>query len=180
MKICSILIQVSVMTFLCAVVPGSIFGQLGMATLGGTVTDASGAVVPNAQVALRSATRNEQRNGMTNSVGQYVFSAVLPGTYQLSVTAAGFRAKTITGVILTSGQGSTLNVNLSVSSTTQRVTVASAPPLLQTTTATVGSVVGAQQFESLPMVLRNFTSLVATLPAVAEVVNPSTLLPLAL
>lgn len=174
MRLRSLLILFSAATIFCVMLPGSLLGQLGMATLGGTVTDPSGAIVPRAEVTLKSTTRKEERKSVTNSAGQYVFSALLPGSYELTVTAAGFQGKTIGGIVLASGQGSTLNVSLSVSATKQQVTVTAAPPLLQSTTATVGSVVGSQQFESLPMVHRNFTSILATLPAVAVVVNPST------
>lgn len=146
--------------------------QVGMATLGGTVTDPSDALVPGAQVTLSNAELKEERKAVTNSVGQYVFSAVLPGSYKLSVTAAGFQESLITGVELTSGQGSTINVKLTVSRAAEQMTVTAAPPLLQSTTAAMGSVVDSEQFVALPMVNRNFTDIIATLPAVAVVANP--------
>jgi hypothetical protein len=85
------------------------------------------------------------------------------------VTAGGFQAQTFTNILLTSGQGSTLNVSLSVSQAVQQVTVNEAPPLLESTTATLGSEVDSQQFTQLPQLGRNFTTLVSILPGVNPV-----------
>ncbi|MGH9328389.1 MAG: TonB-dependent receptor [Terriglobia bacterium] len=145
--------------------------QVGMATLSGTITDPSGAVIPGAQVTLANVTEKAERHAVTTPSGQYVIPAILPGTYQLQVRASGFQPRTLTGVILTSGQGSTLNVTLGLSEAVQQVTVKEAPPLLQTTTAAVGGEVTGRQFTSLPMLGRNFTSLIVILPGVANVPN---------
>lgn len=144
-------------------------GQIGMATLSGTVTDPSGAVIPGAQVTLTSTAENASRQTVTNSSGQYVIPAIPPGTYQLGVKAPGFQQRTLTGIILASGQGSTLNATLQISKASQQVTITSAPPLLETTTAAVGGEVTARQFNSLPLLGRNFTTLIDVLPGVANV-----------
>ena len=140
-----------------------------MATLSGSVTDPTGLPVPNAQVSLQSATENASRETVTNTAGQYVIPAIPPGTYRLSVKASGFQSQTFTGIGLTSGQGSTLNATLTISQATTEVTVNEAPPLLESTTATLGSVVDSHQFTELPQLGRNFTTLLNILPGVSPV-----------
>jgi Carboxypeptidase regulatory-like domain len=124
--------------------------QMGVAVLSGTVTDPTGALVPGAKVTLSSATENATRDTVADSKGQYVIPAIPPGTYALTVNANGFQPQTFNNIRLTSGQGSTLNVSLALSKTTQETTVTEAPPLLETTTATLGAVVDSHQFTELP------------------------------
>jgi hypothetical protein len=143
--------------------------QLGMATLSGTVTDSSGAAIPGAEVTLQSATEKANHRLTTDATGKYFIPAIVPGTYDLIVKANGFDTKTITGIILSSGQGSTLNVPLAVGKATTEVTVNEVAPLLQTTTATVGAEVDAKQFNDLPMLGRNFTTLIDILPGVVNI-----------
>jgi hypothetical protein len=146
--------------------------QIGVATLSGSVTDPSGAFVPNAQVTLQSSTEKASRQVTTDSAGGYFIAAIVPGTYELVVTAPGFDTRTITGITLSSGQGSTLNVTLSVGKAVTNVTVNEVAPLLETTTATVGAMVNSREFVALPMLGRNFTTLIDVLPGVVNI--PST------
>jgi hypothetical protein len=143
--------------------------QMGTATLSGTVADPSGSGIPAAQVTLSSSTEKASRQTVTDVAGQYVIPAITPGTYELIVKASGFQAQTLTGIALASGQGSTLNVSLRISEAMQEMTVNEAPPLLETTTAALGSVVSSHQFTELPLLGRNFTSLVYILPGVNPV-----------
>lgn len=143
--------------------------QLGMATLSGSISDPSGAGIPGATVDLMSSTEQASHRLSADSAGKYYIPAIVPGTYQLSVSANGFDSKTITGISLSSGQGSTLNVTLTVGKSVTQVTVNEAAPLLDTTTATVGAEVNTKQFVELPMLGRNFTSLVDILPGVVNI-----------
>jgi hypothetical protein len=143
--------------------------QLGTAVLSGVVNDPAGAVIPGAQVILQSTTEQASREAVTDASGSYVIPAILPGSYQLTVKGNGFETQTLTGIVLAAGQGSTLNVTLSVGRTVTQVDVKEAPPLLQTTTATVGSEVSGTEVTSLPLLGRSFQSLLAILPGVAYV-----------
>src|SRR4051794_35254045 len=96
-------------------------------------------------------TRKAARQTVTDPAGSYVFTSLLPDTYQLIVTAKGFATKTTQNIQLNSGQGSTLNVALNLGTETTRVDVSAETPLLQTTTATLGSQVGSEQLVSLPI-----------------------------
>lgn len=148
--------------------------QVGTATLSGAVTDPSGGAVPNAQVRLESTERRFIREAATDSVGSYVFSALPPGMYQLIAIAPAFREEKITDVTLSSGQASTLNVSLKLTATTEQVTVTEAPPLLQTTNATVGSSVDGKQMMELPLLGRNFTRAMWLVPGVTPVDSSDT------
>jgi hypothetical protein len=139
-----------------------------MATLSGVVSDSSGAGVPGAQVALESTLERAGRQTVTDSTGAYVIPALLPGSYQLTVKASGFETQTLTGVVLTSGQGATLNVTLGVAKAITEVNVKEAVPLLETTTSTVGGEVTSKEFTELPTLGRNFTTLIGILPGVVK------------
>jgi len=145
--------------------------QEGTAKLSGVVTDPSDAVVPGAKVTLESTLQHAVRETETNSAGLYVIPAILPGTYRLVVSVKGFQTHSVDNVILSSGQGSTLNLVLKVGQETQQVNVTEESPLLQSTTATLGNVVNSQQMTSLPLLGRNFQSLLLTLPGVAPIQN---------
>ena len=156
-------------TVLVLLSAGHLRAQMGTATLSGIITDPSGSAIPAAQVTLQSATEKASRQTITDTAGQYVIPAITPGNYELVVKAGGFQPQTLTGIVLASGQGSTLNVGMKVAENVLQMTVSEAPPLLETTTATLGSVVGSHQFTELPLLGRNFTSLVNILPGVNPV-----------
>lgn len=144
-----------------------LYAQVGMATLSGIVMDASGAVIPNAQITLESVQEHLSRQTVANSTGAYVIPAILPGTYRLVVAAKGFQTQTFDNIILSSGQGSTVNATLQVGEAKATVTVTEQSPLLQTTTATMGATVTARKITALPLQGRNFSALLTTLPGVA-------------
>lgn len=148
--------------------------QLGTATLSGSVTDPSGSTVPNASVLLESTERKFVRETITNSLGAYTFTALPPGGYQLIAKASGFRDEKITEVVLSSGQASTLNVAMKLGAATEQVTVTEAPPLLQTTNATVGATVDSKQVRELPILGRNFTRALLIAPGVNAVDSSDT------
>src|SRR5690242_14473091 len=104
--------------------------QLGTATLSGMVSDSTGAGIPGAEVTLQSTLEQASRQTVTSSTGSYVIPAILPGTYRLTVNAKSFEPQTLTSIILAAGQGSTLNVTLSIAKAVTEVEVKEAPPLL--------------------------------------------------
>jgi len=96
----------------------------------GTVTDPSGAVVPNASVTLKNNANGSARTTTTTSSGAYRFSLLPPGTYTVSATAQGFsKAEETTSVNV--GQATVANVKLAVGSSSQTVEVTSAAPLVR-------------------------------------------------
>src|SRR5579863_3860293 len=149
--------------------------QIGTASLSGMVMDPNGGAVPGAQLTLKSALETASRQTTTDSAGRYEISAISPGLYDLIVEVKGFQTLTLTGITLASGQGSTLNPTVQVGKSVTEVTVTQAAPLLETTTAAVGSLVTEKQFVELPMLGRNFTSLITILPAVSPVPPPDSI-----
>ncbi len=155
-----------------SITPASVNGQVGTAQLKGVVADASGGVIPNAAITLDSATQKFTRETITDSNGEYLILAIPPGDFNLTVKASGFRAEKRTNISLSSGQASTLSVSLAVATTNEEVTVTDAPPLLQTSNATLGTVVESKQLEELPLLGRNFINLMLILPGAAPVPSP--------
>src|SRR6266704_1871489 len=95
--------------------------QVGTASLGGFVTDPTGASVPNASIALKSVLQKYTRDAVTSTAGEYAIPALPPGEYQLVVTAAGFLTATKIGIRLSSGQASALDVQLAVAGSTEQI-----------------------------------------------------------
>ena len=105
--------------------------QISTASLGGLVTDPSGSTIPDAAVTLESVTQKYVRSTTTNSAGEYKLTALPPGEYKLTIAKAGFNCRTETGIGLTSGQASTLDLRLAVAGCSEQVTVTEAPPLFR-------------------------------------------------
>jgi hypothetical protein len=103
----------------------------------GTVTDPSGAGVPNAAVTLTNQNTNTTQNTTTNQQGSYRFAFVLPGTYSVTVKAAGFQQQQRTGIAVTAGQPVAADIRLQVASATQTVEVSEATEVVQTENADV-------------------------------------------
>ncbi len=135
-------------------------------SLSGRVTDQSGAVVAGAKVTATSATTSAARTATTNNNGEYQFSQLAPGKYNLTVTAAGFEKVEKTGMDLLVGQPASMNVSLGVASVTSTVTVTEAEPVMNTTDATLGNAFDAEQVEQLPIEGRNVPDLLSLQPGV--------------
>jgi hypothetical protein len=137
----------------------SAFGQVDEGAITGTVQDASGAVVPNADVTLLNTDQGITLETKTNSNGGYTFSPVRIGRYTLTVTAQGFAKTTQKNLTVNVAQFLEVNVQLKLGAATETVEVNTAPPLLQTEEASVGQVIGQQEVNALPLNGRNFTFL---------------------
>lgn len=135
-------------------------------SVSGTVYDSSQAVVPAAAVTLTNTARNAVDVRNTNEVGRFLFSNLVPGPYQLDVSAPGFAAKTITGIMLTADCKLDLNIVLGVGVTEQKVVVTAGGTGLETATPTVGQVVDNRQIANLPLNGRQSLALSALVPNV--------------
>ncbi len=133
--------------------------QVDEGSISGQVTDASGAVVPNAAVTLLNTDVGLSTQTTTNSGGVYTFSPVRIGNYSITVTAPGFSKTTQQNLIVNIAQKLQVNVQLKLGVTTETVEVTTAPPVLQTEDSSVGQVVTERSVNALPLNGRNFTFL---------------------
>ena len=131
------------------------------ATITGTVTDASGALVPNAAITLTNPSTGTKRETVSNSAGAYRFANVGIGTYTLDVTAQGFQKYTRTGIVVNVAQTVEADAQLKVGSAEQSVTVAADALQVQTETSEVSTLISGQQVEQIATNGRNFTALAA-------------------
>ncbi len=136
----------------------SAWGQ-GLATLQGTVTDPSGSVVPNAKVTLTQVATSLARTVSTDTQGAYLFPALPPADYSLSVQAQGFHEFIRKGVTLQADQSATVNVIMELGQANQAITVEAAAVLVDTSTGTQKQVVNQTQMVELPLNGRNAAQL---------------------
>jgi hypothetical protein len=129
------------------------------ATLSGTVSDPSGAIVPQAAVKLTSTQNGISRNYVTDAGGRYTFTQLPPSTYTLSIEASGFQTYEQTGIVLDSAQSATQNVALVIGATSQQVVVNAQASQLNTDNANLAASIAAKQIVELPLNLRNIYGL---------------------
>jgi Carboxypeptidase regulatory-like domain/TonB-dependent Receptor Plug Domain len=141
------------------------------ATLSGTISDPSGGVVPNAQVSVRNTATGVTRAVTADTAGLYVLPNLLPGTYEVSVTAPGFSTSKESNLVLGVGAQQQLNFSLKVGETTQTVQVTEAAPQVQTTSSTLSSEVEATTVRELPLNGRDWASLATLSPGVNAIEN---------
>jgi hypothetical protein len=146
--------------------------QAAIAVLSGQVVDASGAVVPNAQVTLRHTATNASRTANTSDAGLYVFSDLAPGEYEVTVRSTGF-TDIRTTLRLPVGQKIHLKHTLQVSAQTQTVILDDTENrlLVNTTSAAVDGVVTARSIDTLPLNGRNYIELALLVPGNAPAPN---------
>jgi len=135
-------------------------------SLRGTVTDPTGAVIPDATVTIKSSENGSSRRGATDSNGQYSFLQVAPGNYVLTAEKRGFATITSPNVTLLVNTPTTLDVKMTLSSTGEIVNVASEASQVNTTDASVGNPFGETQVRQLPLQTRNVVELLSLQPGV--------------
>jgi outer membrane receptor protein involved in Fe transport len=148
--------------------------QVTGATLSGLVTDASGATIANASVSAKNVATGEERAVVTNAEGFYTVPNLLPGSYDISVTAPQFQKIVRRGITLTVGAQQALNISLKPGAVTQVVEVMGAPPDVQTTSSAVSSTVDSRTVRELPLNGRDWTTLATLEPGVTSVPNQAT------
>ncbi len=133
--------------------------QIVSGALVGVVSDSTGAVVPGASITLTSATTGLSRTTQSDPQGSYSFLQLPPGSYNLSVSAEGFKRSDVTGVTLLVEQTARLNTALEVGAVTEQVEVIAAGAIVQSETSSVGQVIDRERIVELPLNGRNFVQL---------------------
>jgi len=139
--------------------------QVAGGTLSGTVSDPNGGGVPKASVVITNVATGVDREVSTNSDGFYTAVNLVPGTYQLKVTATGFNPEETTGIVMTVGAQQTLDVTLHVGTVSNRVEVTAETPAVQLTSSDISAVVNATTVRELPLNGRSWTDLAAPMEA---------------
>ncbi len=142
--------------------------QVTTADVVGTVTDSTGAIVPNASVKLEDLGTHQVRTAMTNAAGEYTFTFLQPGHYGLRVESQGFGPFRITDIAVNGGDRAREDAKLTVGGSAETVEVTSQSPLLQSDTVNVTSTITEQAVQNLPTAQRNLTSLIILTPGANE------------
>jgi hypothetical protein len=137
------------------------------ATLGGTITDATGAVIPNATVNLKNEASGDMRTTVSNGSGVFSFSAVPTGTYDVNIAATGFKGFKQTGVHLDPGDQRTVRDIHMDAGASENVTVTSATDQINTESGEQSSLISAEEIKHLSVEGRDVTELLKILPGFA-------------
>ena len=147
--------------FLILLIGALLPAQVSMGTITGTVTDSSGAVVPNASIRIVNEGTNVGRNVTTNGPGIYVATPLPPGNYRVEVSMAGFQPQSKIGLVLSVDQTLKVDFTLSPGEQKQNVqVVARSEQLVETATSSLGEVIEQHQIRDLPLNGRDFTDLI--------------------
>jgi hypothetical protein len=151
--------------------------QVSTGTIVGVVQDSTGAVVPNANVALKHLATGQVREVHTNEQGEFNSPFMPLGTYSVSATAAGYQTEVLSGITLEVDQTANLTIKLEVGSVSQTVEVTSAEPLVDTATSSLGQVIDNHEVLSMPLNGRNPFQLGLLVGNTAPVTGVTTNLP---
>ncbi len=153
----------------------ALVGQQTTASINGTITDASGAVLPGAEVTVTNPATGLTRSSVTGSAGDYNIPLLPPGNYNMKVTGKGFASVQQNDISLLVGRTLTINQTLKAGGANEVVEVTSAPPMIDTSVSnSVGSVTPSE-VSNLPIQVRNFAGLETLIPGVrqAEAFDPT-------
>jgi len=140
------------------------YGQTFRGAINGTVTDPSGAAVGGAMVTATETATNIAHNTVVTNDGQFSFQDLPPGSYSVTVTAAGFQKTTVSNVIVSAGNIYTVPVQLAVGQQSTVVEVAAAAVAIDTTTSTQSDTLPSTSIQDLPLNGRDFTQMIAVAP----------------
>jgi hypothetical protein len=147
------------------------WSQTQLATVSGTITDPSGAVVPGVGVTIVSQGTGLKRSGFTDTAGEYRFAGLPIANYSLRIEKAGFQSQVREGVDLTSAASVTINSQLAIGDLQQLATVSANAAGIDSTTSTSAGLLPEQSLTELPLDNRDLFSAVMLEPGVAP--NPS-------
>jgi hypothetical protein len=139
-------------------------GQTQRGSISGNVYDSSGAAVPDATVQLVSGATGATGTLTTPNSGEFVFPDLLPGTYTLTVSHAGFQTQKIDNVEVQVARVTSIPVTLIVAQTVQTVEVLAAAATLETQQTALNSVVGSQAVNDIPLNGRDYRQLLVLTP----------------
>ncbi len=155
-------------------VPGQLLAQTG--SIGGTVADQSGALVPGVELSLTEVERKLSRTTRTDAGGNYLFSSLSPGSYEIKAERTGFKTFVQSGLTLEVDQRTRLDIVLQVGAVGETISVTGELPLVSTENTSFGGVVENRRIMEMPLNGRFFLDLANLLPGTVHSANPRTFL----
>jgi hypothetical protein len=137
-------------------------------SLSGTVSDPTGAVIPKGTVTAEDVARGIRLSATVDANGQYRFTNLLPGTYDLTAQIPGFQTLLQKGVVITVGQVANLDFHLQVATTSSVVEVSAAPPVVETERGSQSNTITQQYIDDLPIDRRDYLNFTLLLPGVSD------------
>jgi len=147
----------------------NLHAQVTGGTISGTVVDTSGRVISNARISVANTATGISRTVTTNTDGFYTAPNLLPGTYDLTFTAPGFKTDLKKGILLTVGAAAALDLTMQIGTIIETVLVQTEVPDVQLTTSDIGAVVNATTVRELPLNGRSWTDLATLQPGVNRI-----------
>ena len=154
--------------FFSLIVISAAIAQLPTATVLGVVKDSSGAVMPKANLTARNVETGQTRTTVASGDGSYRFAALPVGSYEIRVENPGFESAIRMGLTLTVGQEAVVDFTLQVGAVEQTVAVTAEAPMVNTTSGSLGGLVGEQTVADLPLNGRNYADLTLLQPGITQ------------
>jgi hypothetical protein len=134
----------------------------------GTVTDATGAVVAQANISALDTERGQSYTAVSDATGQYQIASLPPSTYNIKVQISGFQTETQTGLSVAIGQIAVVDFHLKVATSASEVTVTAEPPVVETERGSQADTVTQRYIEDLPIDRRDYLTFTLLLPGVSD------------
>ena len=164
-SICRPLLLLAATGACLSVAPGWLRAQA-VGEITGRVVDPSGAVMPNVRITATNSATGVSQSTVSSGAGTYTIPRLLVGSYSVTAEARGFKPGVAQDITLDVSQQRQVNFTLALAGVSAKVQVTAAPPLLNTTNGTVGTVVSQEQVENLPVDGRNIENLMTQAPGV--------------
>ncbi len=160
-------VMLSALLVMALAIPGR--GQINTASITGAITDSSGAPIEGAKVLVENPATGLNRTVQTNASGGFNVPQLQPGSYNVTISRDGFTPVRNSNLPLVIDQVANLSIALQVGSAQQTVEVTSAAPLIETTTAGLGTVIGQKETVDLPLNGRQFAQLLQLAPGTVPI-----------
>jgi hypothetical protein len=164
------ILSLAAMNFLCV----GVASTQSFTSLNGTISDASGAVVPSVAIEIKNKDTQATRSVLSDAQGRYIFAEIVPGHYRLEAKAAGFKMEVIEDLLLQVNSPATVNLSLQVGALSDSVAVSAEAAIVNTTDASIGNAIGEKPIVELPFEARNPVGLLALQPGVVYINNGAT------
>jgi hypothetical protein len=149
--------------------PAALFAQVAGGTLFGTITDPTSRAIPQAQVVIMNVATGVERTVTTNADGFYTAVNLLPGEYQVTISAKGFNTEVKSGITMNVGAQQTFDLTLHVGTISHTVQVTTEAPAVQVSSSEISATVNATTVRELPLNGRSWTDLAALQPGVETI-----------